>query len=67
MLISASVRDITLRKQELERLELLSWQINQTNDAIYTVDANNNIKSWNRGAEKLYGFSSEETIGKELM
>ena len=64
MLISASVRDITLRKQELERLELLSRQINQANDAIYTVDANNNIKSWNRGAEKLYGFSSEEAIGK---
>ena len=31
----------------------------------YTTDDNRNILSWNRGAEKLYGFTETEMMGKE--
>ena len=57
-------RDITDRKKAQQELELLSLQINQANDAIYTVSSDSKILSWNRGAEKLYGFTKEEAIGR---
>jgi PAS domain S-box-containing protein len=57
-------RDITERKKVQEQLEMLSLQINQANDAIYTVSSDSKILSWNRGAEKLYGFTKEEAIGR---
>ena len=62
---SKITRDITERKKVQEQLELLSRQINQSNDSIYTTDANQKIKSWNKGAEKLYGYTNEEMLGKD--
>ncbi len=32
-------------------------------DAVVTFDLNGTVTSWNRGAEKMYGFSKEETVG----
>jgi PAS domain S-box-containing protein len=58
-------RDISERKKVQEELELLSLQINQSNEAIYTVNADTKIASWNRGAENLYGFTKEEAIGRD--
>ena len=52
-------------KKTHEQLTLLFKQIDQSNDSIYTTDANQKIKSWNRGAEKLYGFAKEEMMGKD--
>ncbi len=57
-------KDITERKKTERELELLVWQLNQSNDSIYVLDANYNIISWNLGAEKLYGYSKEEAMYK---
>ena len=35
-------------------------------DAIVTFDLDGIVTSWNRGAEKMYGFSKEEAIGRFL-
>jgi PAS domain S-box-containing protein len=61
---SKITRDITERKKAQEELEFLYRQINLSNDAIYTLDGNFNIKSWNKGAESLYGFREAEVLGK---
>jgi len=37
-----------------------------SNDAIIVRDLNDNISSWNKGAEKLYGWAAREAIGKHL-
>lgn len=58
-------RDITEKRKIQEQLELLYRQIDQANDAIYTTDASTVINSWNRGAERLYGFSKTEVIGRK--
>src|SRR5213594_1263227 len=34
--------------------------------AIYMLDPNGNIISWNTGAEKIKGYSAEEIIGKNF-
>ena len=64
---SKITRDITERRKVQEQLELLYRQVNQSNEAIYTVDADRKILSWNKGAEELYGFKEEEVMGKEVM
>jgi PAS domain S-box-containing protein len=40
--------------------------VQQANDAIFSTDAAFTIKSWNLGAQNLYGFTPEEVIGKKL-
>lgn len=37
------------------------------NDGIVAVDLNNNITYWSQGAEKLYGYSKLEALGKNLV
>lgn len=64
ILVSACIKDLTEPKQQQEKLELLLKQIDQANDAIFTVDAEKRITSWNRGAVKMYGYSKEEALGK---
>src|SRR5579871_3734487 len=48
---------------EHERLAAL---IEGSEDAIFTKTLDGIITSWNKGAERLYGYASEEVIGKPL-
>ena len=38
--------------------------LNLTHDTIFVRDLNDTITYWNRGAQELYGWSSEEAVGK---
>jgi len=57
-------RDVTERKKAQEQQELLSMQINQSHDAIYTLNTDQKIANWNLGAENLYGYARCEAVGK---
>ncbi|MBG9377726.1 PAS domain S-box protein [Panacibacter sp. DH6] len=57
-------KDITEKRRVQEQLENLHRQIELTNDGIYILNADRLITSWNRGAELIYGFTSQEAIGK---
>ncbi len=58
-----SYNDITEQKKIEEEVKLLSRQVSQSNNAIYSIDSNYKITTWNIGAEKLYEFSAEEALG----
>ena len=58
------VQDITERKRAEERIQNLANVVESSNDAIGTMSLDGIITSWNKGAERIYGYSVEEILGK---
>ena len=58
--------DITARKQLEARNQRLAALVDSSGDAIVSMDLHGRITSWNRGAERLYGYSVEEMIGEPI-
>lgn len=56
----ALYREVTQTKEYVESL------IENSADAIVTSDLKGIVTSWNQGAEKIYGFTESEAIGKYL-
>ena len=58
--------DITRRKKEYLLLQERAAIINHSNAIILSKNLNGIITSWNRGAEKVYGYKDEEMIGMPI-
>jgi len=56
--------DISERKRFEEELNYQAKLIEHVSDAIISTDMNFNIRSWNRAAEQLYGWTAKEVLGK---
>lgn len=59
--------DITERKLGEERIRQQAALLDQAQDAILVRDLKQNILFWNKGAERIYGWSAEEAVGKNLV
>lgn len=64
--IRGTVQDITERKKAEDKAQNLANIVESSNDAIITISPDGFVSSWNRGAEKLYGYFAEEILGKAL-
>ena len=61
---SKIARDITEHKRAQETLRAQAEVIGQAYDAIFLRDSQNAITLWNRGAERTYGYTEDEALGR---
>ena len=59
-------RDITERKQAEGVRARLAAIVESSEDAIIAKTLEGVITDWNRGAQKIYGYSAEEVLGKPI-
>ncbi len=60
MLVSSTIRDVTERKKAEELRFQLAAIVDSSSDAIIGKALDGTIKSWNRGAERVFGYAAEE-------
>jgi two-component system, cell cycle sensor histidine kinase and response regulator CckA len=58
--------DITARREAEHRIREQAELLNQTREAIVVVDPDHRITFWNRGAERMFGWSALEMTGKRI-
>jgi PAS domain S-box-containing protein len=59
-------RDVTEARRAQEARRRLAAIVESSDDAIIGQTLDGHIASWNRGAERLYGYSAAEVVGKPL-
>ncbi|MFB2622420.1 PAS domain S-box protein [Methanothermobacter marburgensis] len=62
----AIFRDVTERVKFQRELERLASIVESSGDAIVSYDLDGTIIDWNRGAERIYGYSAEEARGQNV-
>jgi diguanylate cyclase (GGDEF)-like protein/PAS domain S-box-containing protein len=64
--MAVAFRDITPYKRVETELFALAAIVESSEDAIYSKTPDELVLSWNKGAERLYGYSAHEMIGQPV-
>ncbi|MDQ6617276.1 MAG: PAS domain S-box protein [Actinomycetota bacterium] len=60
------LRDISYRRHTEEVLVRTSRLVYSLDEAVLAVSADGTIRSWNRGAERTFGYSGFEIVGRDV-
>jgi PAS domain S-box-containing protein len=66
-MVVAMVEDITEKKKAEKALFRYAAIVESSDDAIVGSDTNGTITNWNKGAERLFGYSASEAIGENIL
>ncbi len=65
-LFEAYIRDVTDRLTAERDRAMLASIVQTSNDAIFGKDLDGVIRTWNVAAERLYGYTAEEMVGRNV-
>ncbi|MEW2164723.1 PAS domain S-box protein [Streptomyces sp. NPDC007084] len=66
LLVSAAVRDVSDRKRAEARINELAGLVESSQDAILAKTLDGEITYWNAAAQRLYGYSRAEVMGRHV-
>jgi PAS domain S-box-containing protein len=64
--LSVYFQDVTERRQAEEKLRFQVRLLDAVGEAMIALDMEGRVLYWNRAAEEMYGWSSEEVMGRKL-
>jgi PAS domain S-box-containing protein len=64
LLVVTAVRDVTEQRKAVALAQLTAAVVEYSNDAIIGSTLEGIVMSWNPAAERMYGYSAKEIIGK---
>lgn len=64
--VAVVLENIRLNEEIKESEERYRTLVENASDAITCIDLNSIVISWNSAAEKMYGYSKEEVMGKKI-
>src|SRR5262249_9087602 len=66
LFVLSAIVDISERKRAEEMRTRLAAIVESSEDAILSKDLDGIILTWNRGAERMYGYSAAEVVGRPI-
>jgi PAS domain S-box-containing protein len=66
VMLVATGLDMTERKKAEEATALLAAIVSSSDDAIISKTLDGIITTWNKGAERIFGYTAEEAIGQRI-
>lgn len=67
MKVMLLLTDITERRRHVEEIDRLASLVESSEDAIFSVSHDKKIMSWNRGAERIYGYGTGSVVNTSVM
>jgi PAS domain S-box-containing protein len=62
----AVLTDVSERIRAEEQLRWMASIVESTGEAVFSVGLDRRVTSWNRGAEKVFGYGADEMIGRPI-
>ena len=64
--IAVAMENARLYEEARAKRDYMESMVRSVTDAIVSLDSQAKVVEWNKGAEKIFGYTREETMGKDL-